>query len=300
MITVITGVPGSGKTLYAMQMIEEQCKAGREVYSDIDDCEFPGVQPAPDDWRTLPEGAFCVYDEAHQKFPATGKAGLSDDPRVKDLDTHRHGGYDLVYITQASTRLHHDIRKLAGRHIHVQRNFGANTVTLYMWERAANENDKNDRSMADQQLWHYPKKLYRYYKSATIHTHKRRIPKKLLMIGLAAISFFGVGIYMASQNSFLSQAADSISGSEQVASAQPMRPVTVSASSLPPIIGCISSDRNCLCYEASGKALDMTLAQCRLTMLRPLPRAISTGAKSASPPPAQSIDLKPLVSGGDA
>ncbi|EQD37260.1 Zonular occludens toxin, partial [mine drainage metagenome] len=44
--------------------------AGRPCYSDIEGLNMPGVLPAPDDWRTTPEGSFIVYDEA-QKRPSS-------------------------------------------------------------------------------------------------------------------------------------------------------------------------------------------------------------------------------------
>lgn len=306
MIILITGVPGSGKSLYAMQLMEEQLKQGREVYSDIDGCTLPGVLPAPEDWRTLPDGSYCVYDEAHQRFPATGKAGLSTDPRVQDLDTHRHHGYDLVYITQASTRLHHDIRKLAGRHIHVQRNFGANTVTLYMWERAANENDKQDRLQSDQQLWHYPKRLFSAYKSATVHTHKRRIPRKLAALLAVAAVLVSWSVYSLDHNPFVSAAVERSAASHApetpvVSSAPkhpspPIRDAWAANQTIPPVAGCISSKRACVCYAYSGDPISMSDAQCREAVKRPLPINVYP---NFSAPPRASVHSVPSSSAGE-
>lgn len=298
MITVITGVPGSGKTLYALEWMERQQRDGREIYTDVEDCTLKGLLPAPEDWRELPDGALCVYDEAHQRFPATGKAGLSSDPRIKDLDTHRHHGYDLVFITQASTRLHHDIRKLTGQHIHVQRNFGANTVTLYRWERAANENDKNDRQAADVQLWHYPKRLYKFYKSATVHTHTRRVPRKLISVLVLVLGLFGFGAYTLSQNRFFTGEINPPS-TPTAPKTQLTEPVTfapepsslawVASERLPPISGCIASKRDCRCYARDGRILDMAESACREAMQRPLPLTIG-GARSTIEPAVSFVE----------
>lgn len=54
MMYLITGMPGNGKTLYAVDFIRKQLAKGRAVYSDIKGLSLPGVQPAPDDWRTHP------------------------------------------------------------------------------------------------------------------------------------------------------------------------------------------------------------------------------------------------------
>lgn len=315
MITIITGVPGSGKTLYAMHLMEGESKKGREIYADIDGCGLPGVHAAPDDWRTLPDGSLCVYDEAHQRFPATGKAGLSGDMRVQDLDTHRHHGYDLVFITQASTRLHHDIRKMAGQHIHVQRNFGAQTVTLYRWERAANENDKNDREQSDTSLWHYPKRLFRHYKSATIHTHRRRVPAKLVGLSLIALALFGGAVYSFSDGSFLAAASQHSMAADKVvavAAAEPDAPVGfapavstgsnlawASKATIPPVAGCIASDTLCRCYAYDGLVIDMSLAQCRSAMSKPLPISIKgRGGSAAAAAPLPIDPSTALFSGG--
>lgn len=70
MMYLITGMPGNGKTLYAVDFIRKERAKGREVFSDIKGLTIEGVQPAPDDWRTIPNGALVVYDEAHKRFPS--------------------------------------------------------------------------------------------------------------------------------------------------------------------------------------------------------------------------------------
>ena len=77
MLTLITGVPGSGKSLRAVYELKKALDAGRPCYSDIEGLNMPGVLPAPDDWRTTPEGSFIVYDEAQKRpqFASTGRPG---------------------------------------------------------------------------------------------------------------------------------------------------------------------------------------------------------------------------------
>ncbi len=75
MIYLVTGVPGSGKTLFSIGMIHDWLKEGRQVYADIEGLNIDGVEAAPDDWRDNPEGSVVVYDECQQKFPADGTGG---------------------------------------------------------------------------------------------------------------------------------------------------------------------------------------------------------------------------------
>ncbi|MBA1147947.1 hypothetical protein H0Z60_12915 [Ectothiorhodospiraceae bacterium WFHF3C12] len=296
MITILTGVPGSGKTLYAVQMLQKAMGEGRECFTDIEGCKL-GCAEAPEDWRDAPDGALLVYDEAHQSFPATGKAGLSNDPRVRDLDEHRHRGLDLVFITQASTRLHHDIRKLASEHIHLQRVFGTPAASVFRHARAFNENDKADRETADQSTWSFPRKLYGTYSSAVMHTARVRLPRKVVGAFLVAGVLLAWAVYSLSTNDFLHepQAAQAAAGQ----AAEPAAPAAAESQSLgfasgegdqevekpkgrgpyrwarsgvlPAVQGCISNASRCMCFDGSGRALDLTEAECRRAVTRPMP-----------------------------
>ena len=77
MITLITGTPGSGKTLRAMYLIKEALAQGRAVYTDIDGVSLDGVTTVEmdHDWRDTPEGSLVVYDEVQRRWPSTGKPG---------------------------------------------------------------------------------------------------------------------------------------------------------------------------------------------------------------------------------
>lgn len=79
MITLITGTPGSGKTLFAVtkileyvkqnQKLLEQGKEPRMIYANIDGLNIDGVEPAPVDWRDTPDGSVIFYDEIQQLEP---------------------------------------------------------------------------------------------------------------------------------------------------------------------------------------------------------------------------------------
>lgn len=203
MITFITGTPGSGKTLYAVNLIFQWVKEGRKVYADIDGLNIEGVEPAPDDWRTTPEGSIIVYDEAQQRdlFKKT-RGTLSDNPIVKDMEVHRHTGHDIVFITQSPIFMHTHIRELVGNHYHLHRPYGAKLASIYFWRLCQNNpNTKTAKSLAESNtLFTYKKELFNFYKSATVHTHSLKIPKKLIIMGLIVV-IAPILLYFAAHNS---------------------------------------------------------------------------------------------------
>lgn len=196
MITLITGVPGSGKSLYAVKLILELIKEGRTVFADIDGLNIEGVEPAPADWRDTPEGSVVVYDECQQKFGPDGQ-GRAKNPAIQALEVHRHTGHDLIFITQRERLLHAHIRDLVGRHYHIQRQYGSHNVKIFRRDETIDTKSKSALNSCDQSLWRYDKKLFDCYKSATVHTHKTKLPTWLKMsaagmaLAIGAVIFFG-------------------------------------------------------------------------------------------------------------
>lgn len=180
--------------------VEKGKEAPRDFYTDIDGATtednpkaFPWVKkmPADYDWRTLPHGAFIMVDEAHQeqKFPEKGRPGSrSDDPKVRDLDEARHRGMDFVFITQWPTKVHHELRTLVGRHIHLTRgSVGAAASTKYQWSNAkTNPNSATVQATADEEIWVHDKSLYERYFSATLHTASHRFQWQAKWTGFIA------------------------------------------------------------------------------------------------------------------
>lgn len=228
MMYLISGQPGNGKTLRAMSMAlefyeqnQQQVKEGkaqaRRFFTNIAGATaeegadaFPWMEKLPEhnDWTQLPDGSFVIYDEAHSDgntqglerygklFPSTGKPGESDDPRIRAMSTHRHRGFDLVFVTQWPNKIHHQVRTLIGSHTHMNRSFGMQRAGVLTWSRVQSDPyDEKVRDKAEEEIWAYPKALYSRYRSATLHTasHKFRVPRKIwqaLSVTVAVI--FGV------------------------------------------------------------------------------------------------------------
>lgn len=206
---LITGTPGSGKTLYAVSKIKKWIEQGRTVYADIDGLTIEGVEKSPEDWRTTPDGSVIVYDEAQQKeiFKKT-RSTLSENKIVSDFEIHRHTGHDIVFITQSPIFLHTHIRELIGEHFHLHRPYGAKLANIYFWRMCQNNpNTKSAKLQVETtSLFNYDKKLFSYYKSATIHTHKLRIPAKLTMMIVGCVIAAAVIYHYAGQSRYLTHA----------------------------------------------------------------------------------------------
>jgi zona occludens toxin len=184
MIYLVTGQPGAGKSLYAISTLVKELVGGTEgrqiYYSGIADCMVPGwIQlDDPAQWFTLPKGSIILMDECQKLFRLRA-AGSPVPEYVAKLETHRHEGYDLILITQHPMLLDTNVRRLIGNHRHVQRRFGMAQATVHEWHELKSEPDKT-REGSIRHSFAYPVEAFKFYKSAEVHTHKRRIPARLL------------------------------------------------------------------------------------------------------------------------
>lgn len=290
MITLITAVPGSGKTLLAVGLIVDYIAEGRHVFHNIaglqvDKFSRPDlIHDAPADWRDTPHGSVVIYDECQQPhlYPATAQRGAVDDERLTAMETHRHSGHDLIFITQAPTFLHHHARKLVGQHIHLYRGGGSKIVARYEWSHVCdNPNDRREQERADFQAFPFNKAHFELYQSSTIHTHKFKIPRKLIILGVFILSLVAFLVYLG-YDSFLvtgefNKPKESPPAQVQARAAAVSSVYSWSAAdSAIPVSGCIANrDRSrCQCYSDEGITLSLEHAQCLSIISSPLPRQL--------------------------
>lgn len=208
MIKIITGIPGAGKTLWAVtqlkKVVDENNKLPenqrRMIYSDITGLDLEGViTETPLDWRETPQNSLIVYDEAQFNVPfqATAKS-LSEYDYIRDLTIHRKTGHELWYITQDPKRLHTNILEMAESHFHLDRPFGAKYANVYQF-RGVERSPKSTSAMARAEVvtkFIYSKKIYKYYESSQVKDGiKLRIPKKMI-IAVCIPLIMGIGAYL--------------------------------------------------------------------------------------------------------
>lgn len=206
MLNLLTAVPGSGKTLYAIKRIAEDAnRDNRQVYYSGIPLTDKGKEQLgwieledPAKWYELPPGAVIVIDECQRIFPPR-RNGTEIPKHVSMFETHRHHGFDVWLITQSPKLLDTHVREIVNKHYHLRRVFGSQSARLYQWDCC--ELQPNSRGAAsrspDVRLFAYPKAIYPLYKSAELHTHKLQIPKKAiqliaLTIALPCIVWFAV------------------------------------------------------------------------------------------------------------
>lgn len=189
-ITLVTGLPGHGKTLYTLARYKDEAvKEGRPVFhNNIKGLNIPGWQVWDvKNWENLPAGALFVIDEAQFAFPVRGRG--NPDPFIENLATHRHLGLDFVVITQNPMLLDSFVRRLVDRHFHVVRKFGTQRCTVHEFANGAKDNCASNRTGSIRHEWKYPKEVFGLYTSAELHTVKRRIPMRIWLLFSVPVVF---------------------------------------------------------------------------------------------------------------
>lgn len=189
MIVVTTGVPGAGKTLWAITWVKAKAeKENRPVYySGIADLKLPWIECDPQKWMDCPPNSIIVIDECQRVFrPRAHGSNVPDF--VAKLETHRHMGVDIVLITQHPMLIDSNVRRLCGLHFHVVRSWGRAKATVHEWPTIKENCDKNgQREDSVRHEFSYPKANFGLYKSAEVHTHKARIPYHVWFIALVPV-----------------------------------------------------------------------------------------------------------------
>ncbi len=147
----------------------------------------------PNFWFDLPKKSVILVDECQQFFPPR-PVGSRVPQAIAKLETHRHGGYDLHFITQDSSLADQNLRKLVGRHIHFHNPFGGKRITRYESPQTFDPRNYHDKKQAKKKFTAHAVNFYGVYWSAEIHTHKFKIPP-VLFVGLLTLLFVLCGLF---------------------------------------------------------------------------------------------------------
>lgn len=300
MITLITGVPGSGKTLHAvselllpMQNAEvehEGQKVKRVLHTNIKNLLLDHVLIGKEELLTWAKwakpGDLICFDEVQEVWRPRAMSVQAPESITK-LEIHRHMAVDFVIVTQHPMLLDQNIRRLVGRHLHVRRVANMGLAVVYEWDHASNPSMV--KSAITTRPWRYPKSAYKLYKSAEAHTKQpRRLPAALLVL-LAAAAGLAYGVptlygrmnerfsppaaLVSSAGSKASQASQGSSGASGISA--PVTPLLGSSPSLvavrplapevllPVPVGCLSTASRCSCFDHAGSKIPMLEKDCR-------------------------------------
>jgi len=207
MFLIVTGAPGSSKTLNVISHFKNEKK--RPVFyrginlteqgkSKLGWIELTDEQAF--NWREFcPHGSIVIIDEAQKIWPVR-PSGSSVPPGLVALEDHRHFGYDIVFITQHPMLLHTHARKVCNEHEHYSRPFGTKRpIRYHSGSGFVNPGDTKELQFSTVQTKvPLDKSTYPLYKSAEIHTHKSRVPfgviKMWLLVGIV-IGLVGFCVY---------------------------------------------------------------------------------------------------------
>lgn len=201
-ITVITGRPGHGKSLFTIDRMRKESpgltEQGRTVYAanfqDLDYDSVGVVHLESDDvaaWDQLPTGSLIVIDEAQDFFPTRTKDQVP--AYVKALERHRHAGYDFWIITQWPTQLDVHLRRLADHHIHLVRPDKKERalVVEYGTVQLAPQDEKVRKMARRRYTFDFPRDAYDLYRSAELHTVDKRAPFRRHLLWILPVVAIG-------------------------------------------------------------------------------------------------------------
>lgn len=197
MLYLITGANGAGKTLNTLKWVRERSvKEGRPVchngrFEPVEGGELESWKKIDmKDWQDQPDGTIFLVDECHNDFPLRAPSSTPPD-YVRMLAEHRRRGFDFYLVTQHPQNIDSFVRRLIGSpgwHRHLKRTFGADLVSVLEWN-AVNPNCEKDGSgkSGTVTMQAFPKEVYTWYRSASLHTGKKRIPKAVWALAACAV-----------------------------------------------------------------------------------------------------------------
>ncbi len=196
MIFLTTGANGAGKTLLTLKDVrEQQLRENRPVYyhgfeADVSVIEgqFGWKPHDPEKWQDLPDGSILVWDEC-QIFLGAKKWGGKEPPEwVMALGKFRRKrGFDIWAVAPHPAELHVSFRRLIDNpswHRHLKRAFGAQMVSVIKYGAPNLQCDKPGSGgvQGEVTMKPYPKEVYGWYKSASLHTAKRKLPRAVWVL----------------------------------------------------------------------------------------------------------------------
>jgi zona occludens toxin len=292
MLTLYTGVPGSGKTLCAVkELLENALYKDRPVYYyGLAECKVEAWTELTlaqlDKWYELPESSVLFVDEC-QKVWRPRKTSSEVPRSVQEMETSRHLGIDLLLTCQKPVQLDTGVRALVGYHKHYTCLFNSSFYKVYEFDGkcVSTPDSRAERKEAIVKNGKFDSKYFGLYKSAEVHHKKAHIP--MLIYILIALVCFIVLLVWYGKRQIVDDIGDkaakfdqanvqtNIQGSNNVEKRSDARdyqklmkpriqslPMTapiydpvVNAVSYPRVSGCMEYDGNCQCNNQQGSLI---------------------------------------------
>ncbi|MGJ7546145.1 zonular occludens toxin domain-containing protein [Variovorax sp. LT1R16] len=208
MLTVITGLPGSGKTAGVVERFlmplaakdwqeqaitpdGEKITVKRRLLTNINGLLLEHEKIDADDlarWHEWAKpGDLIVFDEVQKPWPLTG-ANKEQPKCITELETHRHYGIDMILMTQHPMLINAAIVRLAGQHLHIRKLGNSRFATIYEWDGVSRT--LLYKNAFAKKAWRRSKDAEKVYRSSSLHTkQKRAIPTVLFVIIACLVGF---------------------------------------------------------------------------------------------------------------
>jgi hypothetical protein len=324
MIILITGAPGCGKTAKALEIFlnSEQYKNKLSVCVGVKDYKgnpdyFESAMPAMA--KLQQPNTIYLIDEGWMFYPSR-VAGKPAPELMQHLPVHRHIGQDWIFTAQSPTQLDITIRRLVGRHIHLEKT----SLGYKMYESGQCREDlkflpeeKFNRPALDNQVFD----AYTSTDMRSVLQEKRlRIPAKLKWM-LLLIAFLGAFIYYmmhknslfhtaspagSSSNLMIDSAVNHQSGTDKknddnllttstFNELQPKDNLYPELAKIPRLpVSCVSGHNSCTCYDQQNQKMpEVPTMRCEAIVSGSNPLAVAYNRPLYSTPnqPTQSDNL---------
>jgi len=290
MLTVWTGLPGSGKTsgviekvllpLAAKGWMEEAIDADgnkvpvkRKLFTNINGLLLEHEKIDADDlmrWHEwVKPGDLIVFDEVQKPWPLTG-ANKEQPKCITELETHRHYGIDMHLLTQHPMLINAAIVRLAGQHFHVRKLGNSRFATIYEWDGVSRTLlYKNSFS---KKPWRRSKKAEEVYRSSSLHTkQKRSVPTVIfgILFALVMLGVLGPTVYGRMQERFHPKPVEAAKVETKGVGAEKVETAAVASGSTPAVPpvgqigdkpaafgGCARIRDRCQCFDEKGMPME--------------------------------------------
>lgn len=207
-VTLITGLPGVGKSALMVKLLQEAQAEGRPLFVNgipelkLDHSPVPPLA----EWTerrideatgqemayfTFPENALVCSDEAQRIFrPRTQGSKVPD--HVAAFETIRHTGITFICGTQDPSFIDSHVRKLVGCHVHL-RDVGVLGRRYYEWPEAT---DIGKYATAPiKKKFKVPKAVFKLYKSSSKHIKRQYNVPPVMILFLVCLLLLAGGAY---------------------------------------------------------------------------------------------------------
>jgi len=305
MITLISGALGTGKTALAIKLLTEsefypssafvygvRGWKGAGTFYDLKVQEHAkDNQKLLEDTGRVTHSCYLV-DEAKKVWPSR-VAGRDAPPFIdQHLAESRSVSQDWILTCQAPTQIDVALRRLVGRHIHLER-----TPFGIRYSESGSIRDDLKFSRDESRKYDFPVKSLELYQSdegVTSHQKKGlRLPKRLIfLLGLITVLFGTIGYFWNQSTIFggMAKKGEGSGASSFMASSKIMGDSKSAAPEVLPVtaaphqfyykprnpeypelaraprfpVSCVASSRKCVCYDQATQLIDdLSEKRCR-------------------------------------